>query len=371
MASIEFNSSTRSIKDLVASRKSDRIKVPKHQRHSVWNEKNRAKFVDSCKKGLPFPTILIYQDEDGVGWLEDGLQRITTLSDFMDDKFKDEDGEKFSEWSEVKQRLFEKYAAPTLTYSGATEIQRVEIFDRFQNGSPLRTGERLHSLEYTPLVSLTKRMLMKYSIDDDAPDTVNGEFFDRAQNVWGTIKLGDADKRYNQLCDLVALMNGVVYGCNIAGGGISKKYEDLRDQLFKGITPEMESRAKKVLDELFSIYEDVDLQKPILGKKKAEQNKVKKVQKDIGNFNGAIVYSLTQFPDEWKRVHAGWVDFLVKYRDNSNLLEEKILSHVTSARSWNLARWETTYKRVFNLVDETEAVHAAVSDDTDEDEDDI
>lgn len=359
MSSIEFNSSTRSIKDLVASRKSERIRVPEHQRNStVWNDKNRKKFIDSCKKGLPFPTILIYQDENGIGWLEDGLQRITTLTNFMDDEFTDDQGLKFSEWPEVNQRLFEKYAAPTLTYTGATQLERIEIFDRFQNGSPLKVGERLHSLAHTPLVAFTKRMLLKYKDEDG--DDVNGEFFDRAQRVWGPIKLGDADRRHDELCKFVALMNGVAHGCNIAGGGISKKYEDLREQILVDID---EVEAKKVLNELFSIYEDADARKPVQGRKHL------KIQKDIGNFTGGIVYSLKTYPDEWERIHAGWVDFLVSYRENNDLLEDKILDHVSNARSWNRARWETTYNHVFGLADSgDESAHSSATADDDEDD---
>lgn len=363
MTSIEFNSSTRSIKDLVASYNSGRIQIPEHQRNSsVWKDKNRKKFIDSCKKGLPFPTILIYHDEHGNGWLEDGLQRLTTLKKFMNDEFTDEQGLKFSEWSEVTRKLFEKYTAPTLTYSGATELERVEIFDRFQNGSPLKVGERLHSLCYTPLVSFTKRMLLKYKNDDGVETT--GEFFDRAQRSWGLIKLGEADTRHDELCKLVALMNGAVHGCHIAGGGISKKYEDLREQITVSIDDDMKMTARKVLNELFSIYEDADVRKPVQGKKHL------KVQKDIGNFNGAIVYSLKEFPDEWERIHNGWVDFLVAYRENNDLLKEKILRHVSGARSWNRSRWETTYKHVFGLMESSDDSTSSTVTGYDDDEDD-
>lgn len=359
MASIEFNSSTRSIKDLVTSYNSSRIQIPEHQRNStVWNDNNRKKFIDSCKKGMPFPTILIFQDESGIGWLEDGLQRLTTLRTFMDDTFTDLDGLKFSEWTEVNRRLFEKYPAPTLTYSGATEVERVEIFDRFQNGSPLKVGERLHSLGYTPLVSFTKRMLLKYKNAEG--DLTNGEFFDRAQRVWGPIKLDDADKRHEELCKFVALMNGAAHGCHIAGGGISKKYEDLREQI---LVPVNESETRRVLNELFTIYEDADVRKPVQGKKHL------KAQKDIGNFTGAIVYSLKTFPDEWSRIHAGWVDFLVRYRENNDLLQTVILNNVSGARSWNRARWEMTYNHVFGLVPLTVDDGSSTTESHDDDDD--
>jgi opacity protein-like surface antigen len=193
-------------------------------------------------------------------------------------------------------------------------------------------------------------MLLKYT-DADGADT-KGEFFDRAEKVWGTTKLGEkADKRYNELCKFVALINGAAHGWNEAESyfGISKKYEDLRQQI---LVPVNEDECRRVLNEMFSIYEDADVRKPIHDKKELKKNR--KAQKDIGNFTGAIVYSLKTFPDEWPRVHAGWVDFLVRYRENNNLLHSVILGHVSGARSWNRARWEMTYNRVFGVVPETQ-----------------
>jgi hypothetical protein len=159
-------------------------------------------------------------------------------------------------------------------------------------------------------------------------------------------------------------MNGAVHGCHIAGGGISKKYEDLREQILVTIDDETESNARKILNEIFTIYEEADSRKPVQGRKHL------KVQKDIGNFTGAIVYSLKTYPDEWARVHTGWVDFLVSYRGNNDLLQKKILDNISGARSWNRARWETTYKHVFDLADSSDESVAStvVLDDEDDEE---
>jgi hypothetical protein len=258
----------------------------------------------------------------------------------MNDEFTDLNDCKYSEWSETEKRVFEKYPVPTLMYSGATEFDRVLIFDRFQNGSPLKTGERLHALGNTSfgiLVKFTREMLMKTSNGD-------GKYLARAQNVWGTIKCDASDKRYSELANNVALMNGVVHGWN-SSCGITKNYEDLRNKLSTPINDAMRNEAYRLLDALFSIYEEVDAQKPLQGKK------YKVVQKNIGNFTGAIVYSLKTYPNDWGRLHSGWVDFIVSYRENNRLLETKIKRHVKACRNWTEERWKTTYMSVFNILE--------------------
>jgi len=341
MSSIEFNTCTRSIKDLVNRYNNDLIQIPEHQRNpTVWGETKRKLFIDSCKYGMPFPSILLYVDDDEQMYVEDGLQRLTTLRDFMNDEFTDLNDCKYSEWSETEKRVFEKYPVPTLMYSGATEFDRVLIFDRFQNGSPLKTGERLHALGNTSfgiLVKFTREMLMKTSNGD-------GKYLARAQNVWGTIKCDASDKRYSELANNVALMNGVVHGWN-SSCGITKNYEDLRNKLSTPINDAMRNDAYRLLNALFSIYEEVDAQKPLQGKK------YKVVQKNIGNFTGAIVYSLKMYPNDWARLHSGWVDFIVSYRENNRLLETKIKRHVKACRNWTEERWKTTYMSIFNILE--------------------
>jgi hypothetical protein len=351
MSSIESNTSTRTVRDLVLRKKNGRISTPKHQRNAtVWDEKRRKEFIDTVKRYLPFPSILLYLDDYGVEWLEDGLQRLTTLESFVDDKFTDKEGNHFSQWSELERQMFLKYNVPVLSYSGANQAERVKIFDRFQNGVPLRVGERLHALSYTPLVSTTMRMLLKF--ENDAGETVNGEFYERAMNVWGSIKFGEDDKRRNDLCMFVALMNGVINGFPRTTdgdyeGGISKKYLDLEPYLFE--EPDLD-KVRKILETLLNIYEDVD-------NICARGAKFTRLQKDVGVFTGAIVYSLKTY-DDWERLHIGWVNFIAKCREDSAPLKS-ITEAIGPARSWNVRRWKTIYRIAFNLADSgEESVHS-------------
>jgi hypothetical protein len=357
---MDYKHNEHSIKQLVARYISDKIKIPEHQRNAnVWTEDKRKLFIDSCKRNMPSPSILIYTDDADQEWFEDGLQRLTTLKDFMQDKFMDLNDRWYSEWTEMEKYRFGEYRIATVEYCGATAEERVVIFDRFQNGSPLKTGERLHALSYAPLVKFTKEMLMKYTNSDG--QEMRGKYLDRAQLVWGAIKCDNTDKRYDELHKLVALINGIVHGWKSCKG-ITKSYIELRETLMTPITPDLRDMAERVIDELIVIYEEADVRYPLQGKKHLS------VQKNIGNFTGAIVYSLKMFPNDWERLHNGWIDFLVSYRKNNTLLETKIKKNVSDCRNWTEGRWRTTYRHVFNIAGQNERAKSSPSEDSDEDE---
>jgi hypothetical protein len=357
---MDYKHNEHSIKQLVARYISDKIKIPEHQRNAnVWTEDKRKLFIDSCKRNMPSPSILIYTDDTDQEWFEDGLQRLTTLKDFMQDKFMDLNDRWYSEWTEMEKYRFGEYRIATVEYCGATAEERVVIFDRFQNGSPLKTGERLHALSYAPLVKFTKEMLMKYTNSDG--QEMRGKYLDRAQLVWGAIKCDNTDKRYDELHKLVALINGILHGWKSCKG-ITKSYTELRETLMTPITPDLRDMAERVIDELLVIYEEADVRYPLQGKKHLS------VQKNIGNFTGAIVYSLKMFPNDWERLHNGWIDFLVSYRKNNTLLETKIKKNVSDCRNWTEGRWRTTYRHVFNIAGQNERAKSSLSEDSDEDE---
>lgn len=60
---------------------------PDFQRHLVWNMKQKSRLIESTLLGIPLPVFYFSQDKDGVFHVVDGLQRLTTIRDFMDNKF--------------------------------------------------------------------------------------------------------------------------------------------------------------------------------------------------------------------------------------------------------------------------------------------
>lgn len=59
------------------------ISIPKYQRGIVWSENQKLKLIETIQKGLPFGSILLYEDKDKKMQLIDGLQRSSTLFKFI------------------------------------------------------------------------------------------------------------------------------------------------------------------------------------------------------------------------------------------------------------------------------------------------
>lgn len=69
--------------ELTKKIKEGKIKVPHYQRGQVWKESQKDKLIDSIKKGYPFGAILLYKKTENTFQLIDGLQRISTLYEYL------------------------------------------------------------------------------------------------------------------------------------------------------------------------------------------------------------------------------------------------------------------------------------------------
>lgn len=70
------------IDDIVELINDKKLTVPPYQRGNVWDDNQEKELIDSIKKGFPFGSILLYEDEDNEFHLIDGLQRSTTFYKF-------------------------------------------------------------------------------------------------------------------------------------------------------------------------------------------------------------------------------------------------------------------------------------------------
>jgi hypothetical protein len=55
---------------------------PAFQRLFRWDESRKTRFIESLLLGIPIPPIFVFQREDGVWELIDGLQRLSTIFEF-------------------------------------------------------------------------------------------------------------------------------------------------------------------------------------------------------------------------------------------------------------------------------------------------
>jgi hypothetical protein len=69
-----------SLGELINLYRDDELKIdPVFQRLFRWDEERKTRFIESILLGIPFPPIFVFQNDDGVWELIDGLQRLSTL----------------------------------------------------------------------------------------------------------------------------------------------------------------------------------------------------------------------------------------------------------------------------------------------------
>lgn len=73
-----------SIGELTNLYKDDELVInPEYQRLFRWNQTAKTRFVESLLLGIPIPPIFVFQDEFGIWELIDGLQRLSTVFQFI------------------------------------------------------------------------------------------------------------------------------------------------------------------------------------------------------------------------------------------------------------------------------------------------
>lgn len=70
---------------------------PDFQRHFVWNSSQKSRLIESILLRIPLPMFYFSEDDEGRITIVDGLQRLTTIKEFMDNKFPLRDLEYLSE----------------------------------------------------------------------------------------------------------------------------------------------------------------------------------------------------------------------------------------------------------------------------------
>lgn len=337
---IEYSTTQYTIRSLVEWRRKGKLMVPKHQRGYVWDLKRREGLIDTISRGLPIPSLtLSHVDLSGNKYyIEDGQQRIETMVRYTKDDFSVE-GIFFSALGEDGQECFLNYKVPVLIYTGATPEERIEIFDRLQNGMALSSGERFHALRFlSPLIQYTCETLL-YE---------NAELHELCEPIWGLRLLvddgdnrGDKTKRYRNLSEAVCMISGTLWGPSF----YSNTYEYLREKLRYPLSLQQKERSLNLLKTIMCIYKkalDVELD---AGEDKLSLKKLRDSFWNPKNFTGYILFSLWENEGKWPEITKKWIEFLIQYRKRPQLLKEKLLD-VSSG----LTQLEVKYRAGWNSI---------------------
>ncbi|MGB0878958.1 MAG: DUF262 domain-containing protein [Polaribacter sp.] len=128
------------------------IYIPKYQRDYVWKNDMKCKFIESLMLGIPMPPLFAFTlDDSGNMELIDGVQRLTTIQDFVNDKFKISELDlldklndmKFKDLHPSRQRKFKDLGLRIFIFSEEADAGiRADIYNRINS-----TGKKLTEAE--------------------------------------------------------------------------------------------------------------------------------------------------------------------------------------------------------------------------------
>lgn len=216
-------------KDLVVNRD--------YQRGSrLWPIGARSYFIDTILTGFPFPKLYFYEYLDRVARktkreIVDGQQRISAITDFLQDKYaltsvsRQFSGSRFSDLAEDVQDLFLGYPVPVDVIRNADKGDILEMFRRMNAYTlPLNEAEKRHS---------TYQGAFKWFINETATESTVffvefGVFTNRQ-----VVRMADAEL----LAEMVlSLERGIISSSNKLLSDLYKKYDDdfATEDLYRG-----------------------------------------------------------------------------------------------------------------------------------------
>ena len=150
--------------DLVANKEYQRAP-------GLWPNASRSYFIDTILEGFPFPKIYFHEYLDRKTKkvkteIVDGQQRITTIQDFLNDKFAlGKNSTKFSgfRFSDLDEDIQDKFLFYTVSIDVIRDAGRAEILQMFRRMNaytlPLNAAEKRHSEFFGEFKDLVTRVL--------------------------------------------------------------------------------------------------------------------------------------------------------------------------------------------------------------------
>lgn len=118
---------------------------PDFQRDFIWPVDKQSKLIESALMRIPLPVFYLAENNEGGAVIVDGLQRLSTFKNFLDNKLKlklpnqaELNGKKFKDISpKLKNRIEDCNLTLYLLDSKVPEQARLDMFDRVNSGVPL------------------------------------------------------------------------------------------------------------------------------------------------------------------------------------------------------------------------------------------
>ncbi len=155
--SVLIRSEYRTVSDIIRRIRARRfILDPDFQRDFVWDEVRQSRLIESVLMRIPLPVFYLAENDDGMTVVVDGLQRLTTFSRYLADKFAlrglektnpQLEGKRFRDLGpKLQNRLEDVQLILYLIDSKVPERAKLDIFERVNSGLPLTRQQMRNSL---------------------------------------------------------------------------------------------------------------------------------------------------------------------------------------------------------------------------------
>lgn len=133
--------------------------APEYQRKgNIWDHRRKSELIESILMGMPLPVFYFFSDINGIWQVVDGRQRLTTLFDYLENKFilskdlnvlKEICGKKFTELTPFQQGVIEDYSLHiNLIKPPTPDRVKFDIFDRVNRGGISLNNQEMRNAIY-------------------------------------------------------------------------------------------------------------------------------------------------------------------------------------------------------------------------------
>ena len=134
------------------------IMDPDFQRDFIWTPAEQSKLIESVLMRIPLPVFYIAENEDGTMVVVDGLQRLSTFRNFVEEGLRlrlphqpQLDRKRFGELeNKLQNRIEDCNLTLYVIDAKAHERARLDIFERVNSGVPLTRQQMRNSLYMGP-----------------------------------------------------------------------------------------------------------------------------------------------------------------------------------------------------------------------------
>lgn len=139
---------------------------PEYQRNLVWNRQKKSLLIESLMLRIPIPAFYLDEDADGGKTVIDGLQRLSTIHDFINDGFalnglqylKVCEKKKFSELErKYKSRIDDTQFAVNILDVRCPDMVKFDVFRRINTGGVALNSQEVRNI----MANVGTRTLLK------------------------------------------------------------------------------------------------------------------------------------------------------------------------------------------------------------------